>query len=113
MADEGLEELRPDGLYHLATTDEWATYQETTSITPGSLESEGFIHCSWGRQVPDTLVRHFAGRGPAVALELDPALIGSPVVEEPAPSVGQTFPHIYAPIPVAAVITAVDAGSTE
>jgi len=39
-------------------------------------------------------------------LTLDRQTIGSPVVDEAAVSTGERFPHIYGPIPVAAVVSA-------
>ena len=38
-------------------------------------------------------------------LTVDPSLLGSElVVEDPFPGAPQRFPHVYAPIPVAAVV---------
>ena len=42
---------------------------------------------------------------PLVLLEIDTALLGVPVVEEPpAPGVNETFPHIYGPLKPEAVV---------
>lgn len=104
-------DLDPEHLYHLASIDEWAGYQAAGVIAPESLAAEGFVHCSWGRQVAGTLERHFAGVTGLLALQLDAGALGATaLVEEDSYGSGQAFPHAYGPIPVdavAAVVTVV------
>ncbi len=96
--------LSPDGLYHLATSPEWEAHQASGQIAPASLSVEGFVHCSYGRQVPGTLRKHFGDAKDLLALELDAtALGGVELVEEDSLGSGQEFPHAYGAIPVAAV----------
>ncbi len=96
--------LDPDTLYHLATGADWDRYQADGAIEPPSLAAEGFVHCSWGRQVPGTVEKHFAEETDLLALALDPAALGNVrLVEEDSYGSGQAFPHAYGPIPVAAV----------
>jgi uncharacterized protein (DUF952 family) len=98
-------DLSPDGLYHLATAQEWASYELGSQISPASLTAEGFVHCSWGRQVAGTVRRHFAGVDGILALRLEPAALGDvALVEEDTTGSGQRFPHAYGPIPRLAVI---------
>ena len=79
-------------------------YQVSGSIAPDSLASEGFVHCSWGRQVAGTVDRHFGGVPDLLVLELDPgALGGAELVEEDTAGTGAVFPHVYGPVPLAAV----------
>jgi uncharacterized protein (DUF952 family) len=101
-------DLAPDALYHLATEPEWATYREAGSIEPPSLAAEGFVHCSYGHQVPGTVERHFPGATDLLALEVDPVALGhAALVEEDSYGSGQAFPHVYGPIPAAAVVAVV------
>lgn len=98
-------ELRPTKLYHLATGAEWRHYEADGWIRPDSLGSEGFVHCSWGHQVAGTVERHFAGISPVHALEIDrDLLVDVELVEEDSYGSGQTFPHVYGPIPTGAVV---------
>ena len=100
--------LRPDGLYHLSSADEWAASQAAGAIRAESLDTEGFVHCSWGRQVPGTVERHFEGVAGLLALEIDPGALGSvELVEEDSYGSGQAYPHAYGPIPVGAVLDTV------
>jgi uncharacterized protein (DUF952 family) len=90
-------------ILHIATPAEWADAQRTGVVAPASLESEGFVHCSTREQLAATLARHFAGAGPLVGLVLDPHAIAADLRwDESHP--GERFPHVYAPIPVAAVV---------
>jgi uncharacterized protein (DUF952 family) len=96
--------LDADALFHLATSGEWAAAHERGVIRPPSLETEGFVHCSWGRQVAGTVAKHFDGATDLLALRLDPDRLGDvELVEEDSYGSGQAFPHAYAPIPVDAV----------
>lgn len=100
--------VRPDALYHLATTGGWARYRAAGALEPVSLATEGFVHCSWGRQVAGTIERHFAGVDGLLALEIDAAALGAvELVEEDLHHSGQAFPHAYGPVPLTAVVAEV------
>ncbi len=64
------------------------------------------MHLSTPEQVHLPANRLFAGRPDMVVLRLDPARLAAPVRWEPGvatdPS-SMTFPHLYGPLPVAAV----------
>lgn len=102
-----LDDLDLHALYHLATEAEWEAYQADGAIVPASLETEGFVHCSWGHQVGGTVTKHFAHVTGLLALRLDRGALGEVrFVEEDSYGSGQAFPHVYGPIPSAAVIDA-------
>lgn len=102
-----IDALDPDALYHLATVADWEHYQQQGAISPPSLVDEGFVHCSWGHQVPGTVDKHFAEVAGLLALRLDAgALGGVELVEEDSYGSGQAFPHAYGAIPAAAVLDA-------
>lgn len=109
MAPVAADDLDPDALYHLATADEWADYRQDGTIQPASLDTEGFVHCSWGRQVAGTVEKHFPGVTGLLALHVDEDGLGDVVlIEEDSYGSGQAFPHAYGPIPVAAVLGTVE-----
>jgi uncharacterized protein (DUF952 family) len=97
------DELDPDALYHLATPDEWAAHGDAGRIAPPSLESEGFVHCSWGRQVAGTVAKHFGAADVVLALAIEPTALDAELVEEDSYGSGQAFPHVYGPLPLASV----------
>lgn len=95
----------------MCTEPEWARAREIGSRVPDGFDVEGFVHMSTPAQVHLPANRLFSGREDIVLLSLDPALLGGDVHYEPGvPSDPDSmlFPHLYAPIPVAAV-TAVTA----
>ncbi|WP_459547112.1 DUF952 domain-containing protein [Nocardia sp. X0981] len=94
-------------LVHLCTPAEWAIAQQSGAHRPASLDSEGFVHLSAPHQVHLPANRLFAGRRDMLLLRLEPALLGAPVRWEPGvPGDDPTlrFPHLYGPLPVAAVV---------
>jgi predicted cupin superfamily sugar epimerase/uncharacterized protein (DUF952 family) len=99
----------PDVL-HLTALDHWRA--AGAEITAPSLATEGFVHAS--PDVPTLLAvadRFYAGAdAPQVALVVDTDRVGAEVrweaaVPAPPPGVpeGTLFPHVYGPIPRAAV----------
>jgi glutathione S-transferase len=121
-------------IYHLALAEEWQEAQRQGSYrrsTRGlSLEQVGFIHASRADQLAATYRRFYGDAGPVTLLTIDPQRLTAPLRYEPAPqgggdagSVGivmaggegstegvekgsELFPHIYGPLPLAAVLTA-------
>lgn len=98
-------------LYHLALAGAWDDAQAPgvyeRSTIERSLAEEGFIHCSFADQVQRTADRYYRGRDDVVLLRIDPELLGAEVRVEAAASTGEGFPHVYGPVPVAAVVSAV------
>jgi glutathione S-transferase len=93
-------------LLHLAVAGEWERAQATGSYERSTIDSslaeEGFIHCSFPHQVQATADRYYRGRDDIVLLRVEPDRLGVEVVVEAAAS-GERYPHVYGPIPVAAV----------
>ena len=65
--------------------------------------ADGFIHLSAADQLAETAAKHYAGRHSLRLLEVDLAALGETLVWEPSRG-GALFPHIYGPLPAAAVI---------
>jgi uncharacterized protein (DUF952 family) len=64
--------------------------------------ADGFIHFSTAAQLRDTLRLHFAGQGDLMLLAV-PVTALDDLRWEPSRG-GQLFPHLYAPLPMAAVM---------
>jgi uncharacterized protein (DUF952 family) len=93
-----------DIIYHITTSSEWAAGQEKGSYEATSLKEEGFIHCSHYEQLNGVLLRYFAGKTDLVKLHIDTKKLKSQLIFEWSPSLADTFPHIYGPINIDAVI---------
>ena len=71
-----------------------------------TLADVGFIHCSLRRQLPAVaafLYGSYDGPDPLVVLVIDEERLTVPVRYEPPAPGAEEFPHIYGPLPVAAV----------
>ncbi len=96
-------------IYHFCPEADWKLAEQAGSYEAESLATAGFIHCSSREQahLPANLLAH--GRTDLVLLHIDEDLLPAPAVWEqgdpPTPD-GQLFPHVYGPIPVAAVVEA-------
>src|SRR5262245_25609536 len=95
-------------VFHIAARAEWEAGLAAGAYRTGSLQTEGFIHCSTGEQVAQTADRLFAGRADLVLLfieveRLEAALHYEPVADPP----GTVFPHVFGPINLAAVFEVV------
>lgn len=97
-------------IFHIATLADWEAAQRdgtyATSTRGTTLAQEGFIHASRADQWERVRAAFYADvTEPLVLLEIDTALLGVPVVEEPpAPDVDETFPHVYGAIRPEAVV---------
>lgn len=67
---------------------------------------DGFIHLSAPDQVAGTLNRHFAHQDDLLLISVDTARLGSLLRWEPSRD-GALFPHLYAPLEFAAVVSEV------
>ena len=94
-------------IYHVTTAAEWQAAKEKGSYETPSLREEGFIHCSQAEQVAGVLDRYYAGKTGLVKLLIDTEKLTSQLIYDWSPSVADTFPHIYGPINVDAVIEVV------
>lgn len=64
---------------------------------------DGFIHLSARHQLPGTLATHFKGQVGLVLVAVDAERLG-PVLKWELSRGGALFPHLYAPLDLAAVL---------
>ena len=103
--------MATEHLFHLALRRDWEAAQDDgeyrVSTRGRTLAEEGFLHASFGHQWQGVRDAYYADvTEPLVLLEVDPALLDVPVVEEAPAGGDEAFPHVYGPLPVAAVVTA-------
>ena len=91
-------------LYHITSAAEAREAGKTGVYEPAAFAREGFIHCSYAYQVAATANRIFRGRPDLVLLEIDPAGLDCPVVDENLEGGVELFPHIYGRLNMSAVI---------
>jgi uncharacterized protein (DUF952 family) len=103
-------------IFHIATAADWAAAQllgsYTTSTYGVTLADEGFIHASRADQWQGVRERFYGEvTEPLVLLAVDPDRLEAPVVEESPPGTDDTFPHIYGPLNVDAVVQVLPLGT--
>jgi len=95
-------------IYHVTTAADWKAGRQKGAYTTPSLQAEGFIHCSADdTQVAGVLQRYFSGKDNLLKLVIDTDKLSSRFIYEWSPSTADTFPHIYGPINLDAVIETV------
>src|SRR4051812_14159406 len=91
-------------VFHIATRAEWQLALAAGAYRTGSLDSEGFIHCSTAEQLAGTANRLFVGRTDLVVLFIDAERLGAMLrYEAVADPPGAKFPHVFGPIDLDAV----------
>jgi uncharacterized protein (DUF952 family) len=99
-------------LFHLALRRDWEAARESeardyrVSTRGRTLAEEGFLHASYAHQWQGVQDAYYADvTEPLVLLEVDPALLDVPVVEEVPAGGDEAYPHVYGPLPVSAVVS--------
>ena len=105
--------MRLGSIYHLALRDEWLQAVDSgvgyrRSTLGRALEDEGFIHCSFADQVQRIADLVYRDRTDVVLLVIDPSRLGAEVRVEATDGGDEAFPHIYGPVPPAAVVAVKD-----
>ena len=93
----------PGVAYKVLTADQMEVLLAEGSFAGAPVDiADGYIHLSTAGQLAATVARHFAGQSGLVIAEIDLALLGDAVRWEPSRG-GQLFPHVYGPLPLAAL----------
>jgi uncharacterized protein (DUF952 family) len=91
-------------LFHIALPGDWdaarAAGSYEVSTRGRTLADVGFIHCSFAGQVSATASQFYRDLAEVVVLRIDPDRLTSPVIVE------ASFPHVYGPINLDAVVGA-------
>jgi uncharacterized protein (DUF952 family) len=92
-----------DALFHIADAAAWAAAGD--EYVPAAYGTDGFIHLSRGDQLAGVGARYYAGAPGLVLLEIRYETVAERVRWEPSPATGEDFPHLYGPLPRAAVLS--------
>lgn len=91
-------------LYHIAPEHEFRKSIGAGPYVPDGFAREGFIHCSYHRQLLEVANRIFGGRTDLAIVEIDPTRLRVPVVDENLEGGTEQYPHVYGPIDPDAVV---------
>jgi uncharacterized protein (DUF952 family) len=100
-------------IYHITTAAEWEKAQTAGEVSAESFAAEGFIHCSRQAQLLAVANRFFPGASGLLVLAIDEESVLPWLVYEGPADVGdafaqESFPHLYGPIPVTAIVAVAD-----
>jgi uncharacterized protein (DUF952 family) len=94
----------PATAYKILTADQWAQFQTEGVFQGAPVDlADGYIHLSAADQLQGTLDKHFAEQSGLVIAEVDLAALSETVKWEVSRG-DALFPHIYGPLPMAAVL---------
>jgi uncharacterized protein (DUF952 family) len=94
----------PVPIYKILLPAEWAAFEAAGVFEGSPLDlADGFVHLSTAGQVSQTAARFFAAEPDLVVLAVDPGPLAEHLRWEDSPR-GGTFPHLYAPLPMSAVL---------
>lgn len=83
-------------IYHIVLPEIWAAF-DSGLYRHASLDSEGFIHCSFKDQLPGVIERYYSGEDELVIVEIESDRLMSRIIKEPSTN-REIYPHIYGPI---------------
>ena len=90
-------------IYHIVLPDAWASF-DTELYRARTLETEGFVHCSFADQLEGVIGRYYSDASQIVILGIDTERLMSRVIVEPSTG-SELYPHIYGPINRNAIVT--------
>jgi uncharacterized protein (DUF952 family) len=91
-------------IYHVVTQANWQNALQQGFYEAESLLTEGFIHTCKAEQVAGVLKRYYKDQSNLILLHIDETKLTAPLKYELAPSVNESFPHIYGRLNIDAVV---------
>lgn len=90
--------------FKVLTQQQWVDFERERVFRGAPVDiADGYIHLSTAEQLETTITKYFAGQTGLMIAEVDLICLGDAVRWEPARG-GDLFPHIYAELPMHAVV---------
>lgn len=90
--------------FKILTHQQWVDFERERVFRGAPVDiADGYIHLSTAEQLEGTIARHFAGQTDLMIAEVDLIGLGDAIRWEEARG-GELFPHLYAELPITAVI---------
>ena len=81
-------------IYHIVLPEVWKRFKDREFYEAESLQTEGFIHCSFSEQLEGVLQRYYQGVEKVLILTIDSDKLTTKLVNEPSTN-NEIYPHIY------------------
>ena len=91
-------------VYHFVKLEDWENACQAGHYAPPSINEVGFIHLCRQEQIEFVRGKYFAGQTGLRLLEIDPVLVQAEIRYEKSEPDQDTFPHLYGPLNLDAVI---------
>lgn len=90
--------------FKILTHQQWVDFERERVFRGAPVDiADGYIHLSTAEQLEGTIAKHFAGQTDLMIAEVDLIGLGDAIRWEEARG-GELFPHLYAELPITAVI---------
>ncbi|MGH6695036.1 DUF952 domain-containing protein [Sphingopyxis sp.] len=90
--------------FKVLTQQQWADFERERVFRGAPVDiADGYIHLSTAEQLETTIAKYFAGQTGLMIAEVDLICLGDAIRWEEARG-GALFPHIYAELPMHAVV---------
>jgi len=96
-------ETETEPFFHIVSEQSWEAARVAGEYRASTLETEGFMHCSYARQLVATAGRYYPEPAGYLVLTIAPDRVTSEIKLEMA-TIGELFPHIYGPLNSEAVV---------
>jgi uncharacterized protein (DUF952 family) len=90
-------------IYHIVLPGIWENFKDKEFYEAESLQTEGFIHCSFAAQLEAVLQRYYADAEKVLFLTIETEKLKSKLIEE-ASTNNEIYPHIYGEINREAIV---------
>ncbi|MCD9186068.1 MAG: DUF952 domain-containing protein [Pyrinomonadaceae bacterium] len=90
-------------IYHIVLPELWEVFKNKEEYEAESLQTEGFIHCSFAEQLDGVLRRYYSNAEKVLILSLDTEKLASKLINEPSTN-NDIYPHIYGKINKSAIV---------
>lgn len=100
--------MKEDLIFHLVKKKDWKAQKKESRYHPETLDSEGFIHCSSGNDIEEVANRLFRGERRILLIVINTTLIEPELKYEQDEETGVSYPHIYGPLNLDAVIDKIE-----
>ena len=90
-------------IYHIVLPEVWEKFKNENEYEAESLQTEGFIHCSYRGQLDDVLERYYEDADRVLILHINPHHLSARFAAEPSTD-REIYPHIYGPVNRAAIV---------
>ena len=91
--------------FKVLTQQQWADFERERVFRGAPVDiADGYIHLSTAEQLEGTIAKYFAGQSGLMIAEIDLTRFGDAIRWEESRG-GELFPHLYAELPIHAVVS--------